>query len=220
MAEPLPPLSPRAREAKIDELSRHFANDDLTLEDLERRIERVYKAVTTADLEAITADLRTAGLPSSGGALPARSARNAARADAQNGGFVVPSAADARPTRLLAIMSTTRRLGRWSVPRELDVLALMSDTRLDLTSAAMPGGVVTVHVNAIMASFRIIVPPGMRIINQMHSFMADVRSTADEILPDETVSHDAPIIRLTGTACMADVKITVRRREDPVFDDD
>jgi hypothetical protein len=215
MAEPLPPVSPRAREEKINELSRLFANDDLTLEDLEQRIERVYKASTGAELEAITADLRMLPTPAT-----ARGARALARAGGQSAGAVVPSSVDVAPSRLLAIMSTTRRLGRWSVPRELDVLALMSDTRLDLTAAALPEGVVTLHVNAIMASFRIIVPPGMRVINQMHSFMADVRSAADEVLPDETISHDAPIIRLTGTACMAEVKITVRRREDPVLDDE
>ena len=60
MPEPLPPPAlTRAREQKIAELSTHFANDDLSLEDLERRIERVYKAATIADLEAITADLRS-----------------------------------------------------------------------------------------------------------------------------------------------------------------
>lgn len=219
MAEPLPPISPRAREEKINELSRHFANDDLTIEDLERRIERVYKASTGAELEAITADLRTMPVPARSAAT-ARGSRAMTRAEAPGGGIVVPSNVDLAQSRLLAIMSTTRRIGRWSVPRELDVLALMSDTRLDLTSAALPEGVVTLHVNAIMASFRIIVPPGMRVINQMHSFMADVRSAADEVLPDETVSHDTPIIRLTGTACMAEVKITVRRREDPILDDD
>src|SRR6185312_17365173 len=58
MAEPLPPPSlARAREQKISELSEHFANDDLSLEDLERRIERVYKASSMVDLEQITADL-------------------------------------------------------------------------------------------------------------------------------------------------------------------
>ena len=51
---PVPSLS-RAREEKISELSTHFANDDLSLEDLERRIERVYKAANVAELEDITA---------------------------------------------------------------------------------------------------------------------------------------------------------------------
>ena len=59
MSEPLPPPSlARAKEQKINELSEHFANDNLSLEDLERRIERVYKSVSVADLDQVTADLR------------------------------------------------------------------------------------------------------------------------------------------------------------------
>ena len=54
---PVPSLA-RARELKIEELSAHFANDDLSLEDLERRIEQVYRASNVAELETITADLR------------------------------------------------------------------------------------------------------------------------------------------------------------------
>ena len=48
---PLPTNLSRARESKIEELSRHFANDDLSLEDLERRIESVYKAANAAELK-------------------------------------------------------------------------------------------------------------------------------------------------------------------------
>jgi hypothetical protein len=47
----------------IEQLSAHFANDELTLEDLERRIERVYKATTPAELDRITADLSRSPAP-------------------------------------------------------------------------------------------------------------------------------------------------------------
>src|SRR3954468_21585575 len=116
MSEPLPPPSlSRAREQKIGELSEHFANDDLTLEDLERRIERVYKAASVADLDSITADLRSAAplveqrpktsrrdrLPPVSTGLPAETQPS----------YEIPH------SRLLAIMSSTRRVGRWAVPR-------------------------------------------------------------------------------------------------------
>ncbi len=59
---PLSTLS-RAREQKISELSQHFANDDLSLDELERRIEQVYKAASVSELDAITSDLRVSQLP-------------------------------------------------------------------------------------------------------------------------------------------------------------
>jgi hypothetical protein len=192
----------------------HFANDDLSLEDLERRIERVYKATSIVDLDIITADLR-----SSAQLIDPRQS-SAGRDRFATIPPSVPSTFEIARTRMLAIMSSTRRVGRWAVPRELSILAVMSDTKIDLTSAALPiGGVVTVELSAIMASFRLIVPPDVRVVNEMHSFMSDVRSAADEVGPS-SARGGTPIIRLRGTAFMADVKVKVRRREETIYDED
>ena len=201
---PVPSLN-RAREQKISELSQHFASDDLSLEDLERRIELVYKAGSIAELDAVTADLRA---PSSAPAADVESTSVAARKHAL--------AADPRRGRLLAIMGETRRSGRWLVPGALRVVSLMSDTRLDLTQAVMASGASEIHLTVMWSSCRLIVPPGMRVINEMHAVMASVTSSADEMDPPGVSRPNAPTIRLTGTALMAEVKVTVRRREDPI----
>lgn len=200
---PVPSLN-RAREQKINELSQHFANDDLSVDELERRIELVYKAATVADLEAITADLRLAPQPVGESVVVSRRK------------VVTP---DARYGRLLAIMGESRRTGRWLVPGALRVISVMSDTRLDLTQAVMAAGNSEIHVTAFWSACRLIVPPGMRVINEMHSIMSSVTSNADEMDPPGESHPDAPIIRLTGTALMAEVKVLVRRREDPVEED-
>ena len=199
---PLPALS-RAREQKINELSQHFANDDLSLEELERRIERVYQAASVVDLDAITSDLKGT-LPQAqrgGGSVPQASASYA------------PLAAPVQSTRILAVMSESRRTGRWQVPSRVDVVSLMADTRIDLTHAVMPPGGAEFHVRSVWASCKIIVPPEMRVINEMHAIMASVVSKADEMDPPGTSRH-GPTLRLTGTALMAEVKVVVRRRED------
>src|SRR4051812_20670863 len=151
MPEPLSPLSPhsltRAREQKINELSTHFANDDLSLEDLERRIERVYKAASVVELEEITADLRRAVAPPE------------SLSSSTPGSKIVTSAYRAAEARILAFMSSTRRVGRWAVPQRLDVVAIMSDTKLDFTHAVMPDGVTDVHLRVVMSSFKLVVPP-------------------------------------------------------------
>lgn len=199
---PLPALS-RAREQKISELSQHFANDDLSLDDLERRIERVYHAGSIAELDEITADLRSS-LPAS-----SQSPRSVpAPAPARDG-----SNLPVHEGRLLAIMSETRRTGRWQVPPRFDVLSLMSDTKIDLTSAVMPPGGAEFHIRSVWAACKIIVPPEMRVVNEMHAIMASVTSKAPEMDP-VGVARQGPVLRLTGTALMAEVKVVVRRRED------
>ena len=199
---PVPSLT-RAREQKINELSQHFANDDLSLDELERRIELVYKAGSVAELDSITADLRLT--PTSAGMTPAPMSPRQQ----------VMTGMEARRGRLLAIMGESRRTGRWLVPSQLRVVSLMSDTQLDLTQAVMASGLAEIHVTAMWSSCRLIVPPGMRVINEMHAVMASVTSNADEMDPPGVSRTNAPTIRLTGTAFMAEVKVTVRRKEDP-----
>jgi hypothetical protein len=193
---PLPTNLSRAREIKIEELSRLFASDDLSIEDLERRIERVYQAANIAELDAITADLR----------LPAVIPGNTPIRESDPVPGMVAAPIEAPRSRMLSIMASTKRVGRWMVPRDLRAFTMMSDTTLDLTNAAMPvGGIVNVELTAIMTSFKVIVPPGMRVVNDLHSLMSDVTSAADELLPGELTSPRVPVIRLTGTAFMSDV---------------
>jgi hypothetical protein len=203
---PVPSLN-RAREQKINELSQLFANDDLSIDDLERRIELVYKAGSVAELEAITADLRAVAPAEEPGRATGTTKKHQ---------LVTP---DARYGRLLAVMGESRRTGRWLVPGALRVVSIMSDTRLDLTQAVMAAGNAEIHVTAFWSSCRLIVPPNMRVINEMHAVMASVTSSADEMDPPGVSRPNTPTIRLTGTAIMAEVKVTVRRREDPIDDE-
>jgi hypothetical protein len=206
---PVPSLA-RAREQKINELSVHFANDDLSLEDLERRIEQVYKAGSVSELETITADLTRAAAPPAPTQLPR----------VQSGRGKVTGALAVQGTRLLSLMSTTRRVGRWVVPQKLDVVAVMSDTKLDVTHAVMASGMTEFEIHGVMASLKLIVPPGVRVMVDMHSIMSSVRSRADEFDADVPPSANAPVIRLTGYALMADVQVVVRRKEEPILDDE
>lgn len=207
MADLTPSLS-RAREQKISELSSHFANDDLTLEDLERRIERVYKAASVAELDAITADLRS--VAPAVGRSPAAGAAPSSRGSTA----LVPNTG-----RILSIMGESRRMGRWQVPQRLEVVSVMSDMKIDLTQAVMPAGVVEIDMRVVMAACKVVVPPGMRVINELHALMASVHSKADDAVAGAGSAY-APTIRLTGFAVMAEVKVVVRRREDPISEEE
>jgi hypothetical protein len=204
---PVPSLA-RAREQKISELSQHFANDDLSLDDLERRIERVYRAGNVLELDEITADLRDT----------ARAVNSSVAAGHGSSRSVAPISAPDH-ARMLAIMGETKRVGRWQVPRQLEVLSIMSDTKLDLTQAVLAPGVTDIHVRAFWSACKIVVPPEMRVINEMHAIMASVTSKAHEMDPPGSKRRGGPVIRLTGTAVMAEVKVVVRKVE-RVDDDD
>ena len=62
MASPDNPIVslPAERERTIEELSLHFAHDNLTLEELERRLELAYRATSVAELRTLTSDIKAA----------------------------------------------------------------------------------------------------------------------------------------------------------------
>jgi len=199
MTEPLPVSLSQARDKAIERLSAHFARDDISLEELEQRIERAYHATTMAELESLTSDLAIVAEP----ARPARASRGSPNLPALHTDH----------DRVVAIMSETKRRGVWAVPQELDVFALMSDTTLDLTQATIPAGVVDIHIRSLMAAVKIIVPPNVHVVDRLHTFMASMSNHIDKA---PAPPPGAPVIRLSGFAMMAEVKVRVRVREEPL----
>ena len=194
MSSPLAPLA-AARDRTIERLSEHFAHDRLTIDELDRRLERAYAASSVAELEALTTDLP-----------------DDSRAVTRFGAAALPAAYDEPREeygRIVSIMSETRRGGLWAVPQRLDLRATMSNLTLDLRSASLGPGVTDIKLNAVMASVQIIVPPGVRVLDRVRAFMASVTDDSYGSLSDDP---SVPTIRLSGRALMAEVKVKTRFR--------
>jgi hypothetical protein len=183
----------REREKVIEQLSQHFAVDNLSLEELERRMGLVYQASTVQSLRELTRDLPSAEAP-----VPVRAPAP------------VPAAFLPEEGRIVSIMAQTKRKGVWQPPRQLDLWCVMSETHLDLTQAQLAQGVTEIEVRALMASVKITVPPGVRVVCQPSAFMAEV---ADETSDPPPVGSGAPVIRITGLVVMTELKVFVRSRE-------
>jgi Domain of unknown function (DUF1707)/Cell wall-active antibiotics response 4TMS YvqF len=185
----------RERERTIELLGEHFAHDNLSLDELERRMEQVYRATSVPALRDLTKDLPV-HVPDA--PVQARQA------------LTVPDAFAPEHDRIVSVMAETKRRGLWRPARHLDVWCIMSDTRLDLTEAQLHEGVTEIHLRAVMASVRIIVPPGVRVVVQPGGFMSSV---TDDLPDQPAVGSGAPVIRITGPVIMAELKVVVRRRE-------
>ncbi|HMC57081.1 MAG TPA: LiaF domain-containing protein, partial [Gemmatimonadaceae bacterium] len=171
--------------------------DNLTLDELDRRMEQVYRVTSVAALRDITRDLPTAG----GSAAAASSPRSLAPVDA----FPVEHG------RIVSIMSETKRQGLWQLPRKLDVWSIMSETRLDLTESQLMEGVTEIRLHALMCAIKIVVPPGVRVVMQAGALMATVQ---DDLGDQPPVGSRAPVVRITGRLVMGELKVSTRRRED------
>lgn len=191
----LPISLDRERERTIALLGDHFAQDNLSLEELEHRIEQAYRARDLPALRELLKDLPSAEEKAAHG-----SQRSAP----------VPEIFGPDDGRIVSVMSQTRRRGVWHVPRSLDVWSVMSETNLDLTQAVLSPGVTELDIHGIMTSVKIVVPPGVRVVMQAGSFMSEISDLTDDPPP---VGSGAPVVRITGFVLMAELKITVRRRE-------
>ena len=182
----------RERELTIALLSDQFAHDNLTLDELERRIEQAYRASSVPALRDLVKDLRS-------------ESHVVARTEAP-----LPEVFAPDRDRIVSVMTQTKRRGMWQPPRHLDLWSVMSETLLDLTRAQLSPGVTEIHLHALMTAVKVIVSPGVRVVVQPSAFLAEV---SDEVLDPPPVGSNAPVIRITGTLIMSELKVRVRTRE-------
>jgi hypothetical protein len=184
--------STQLREEVIDALGVAFAQNDLTMEELEGRLALAFRTSDPAALRELLSDLPSAA---------AWREANVARAEPD---------APVIPERgvLAAFMGGNVRKGSWAVPRYLKVVAVMGGVELDLRHAVLAPGLTEIEVFAVMGGVDIIVPPGVRVETMGMAVMGGFETSAGDA---HATSPDRPFIRISGLAVMGGVEAAVRR---------
>jgi hypothetical protein len=193
------------RQQVVDALCEAFARDEMPIEDFERRVETAHRTETSAELEALLADL-----PS-----PAQLARMEGRPGAALGprGGQIPSAGGgaARARDVVAgIMGGSARRGRWVAARQITALGIMGGAELDFREAVLQPGVTEVHAFAFWGGVEILVPPHVRLESSGIGIMGGFDSGEGAAGPAHDPDPLAPVLRITGVALMGGVEISVR----------
>jgi hypothetical protein len=179
---------------RVAEVLREAAGDGrLTMDELDERLDAVYKAKTYAELEPITHDLPASTDGSTPAPAPAP-AGDPARfgAAATSGGAV-------------AILGGFSRKGDWVVPKEFTAFCFMGGGEIDMRDARFAEREVTIHIVAIMGGAEVIVPED-----------ATVRVTGIGIMgafdhsDAGTGSPGGPVITVNGVAFMGGVDVKRR----------
>lgn len=184
------------RQQIVEQLSNHYANGILEVEEFERRVEQAQQAATEKELVMLLQDLDPSYQE------PVQLVHQ--RAPATN---LPTRAADATPGRsLVSIFSKVRRGQGWRVPGKLKVYSVMGGTELDLREAVFGPGVTEVKVSALMGNVRIIVPVGMPIEIAGAGIMGRFHDYRD---PGQRAEGSTPVLRISGVALLSGVKIQV-----------
>jgi hypothetical protein len=182
----------------IEALTEHFAQDRLTMDELEQRLDKVYAASTPSALSALLADLPDLTPPTAAASAP-----------------VVHGSGDTpRMKTLVAFMSGVVRKGPWAVPKTVNAIAFMGGIELDMRFAHFTAPVTEIQILAVMGGVEVIVPPGVRVESEGFAIMGGFGTDVGE-----PASPNAPIIRLTGFAFMGgvDVRVVMVGIEQPGF---
>jgi hypothetical protein len=194
---PMPaPSLDSVRERVVERLSTHYARDQLTLEELESRLERVYAARSTEAVESVLA-----GLP--------------AVAPADTPATTVPAVKRPRSRTYMAVMSGVVRRGAWVVPKNVHAIAFMGGVELDLREAILDPQVTEISVLAVMGGVVVTVPPNVRVESDGFAFMGGFE---DQLEQPASEDPTAPVVKLTGFAFMGGVEVRVLEPGAPTKD--
>ena len=182
------------REHTIDALCRHFANDALTVDEFERRVDLAHRASNIDDLARLLEDLPELGRPSSAPAPAGESAPGAAVERAERG-YVV------------AIMGGATRKGRWAPAQRTLVYTTWGGVELDFREAELPPGVTELTVCAVMGGVEILVPPGLAVDSDGVAIAGGFDQIGNASAP---TSPDQPVLRIRGFTLMGGMEIKVR----------
>jgi hypothetical protein len=174
------------RERVADLLRQAGGDGRLDVDELEERLQQVYRAKTVTELRPLIADLTPEAVI------------------AHPGGGVTVRPGEGGTGAILSIMGGNDRKGRWRVAKHCLVINIMGGSDLDLNQAELSDREVTITVFSMMGGSEIYVPKGV-----------DVRVTKlglmggnDVELDDATPLLGAPVIHLRLLSIMGgtDVK--------------
>jgi hypothetical protein len=187
------------RQVTIDALCEHFANDVMSVEEFEARIDVAHRAATVDELRELLQDMPSGNLPATTDQatqpVPAGQHPVVPREHMKENGYAI------------AILGGAKRTGRWSPARVNQTIAIMGGVELDFREAALPAGVTELKIYALWGGVEVIVPPGLNVESHGIGIMGGFDHAGDD-LPRSDPS--APVLRVSGVALMAGVDIKVR----------
>ncbi len=180
----------QSRAQAIERLTNGFTRDELGLEEFEDRLKRAYAAEAETELSALVSDLspETVAIVFDAEVVPAANTTLVALAAAP---------------RAVAILGSVERRGQLAAGAS-GALAVLGSVVIDLRDVAMPAGVTTVHVSAVLGSVEIIVPPNLAVESAGASILGSFEGI--QRVPRE-LDPDLPVLRVTGRAVLGSIEI-------------
>jgi cell wall-active antibiotic response 4TMS protein YvqF len=127
---------------------------------------------------------------------------------------VIPSEHVPERAGTVAFFSSQVRQGEWLLARLFRIVSLFGNVEIDLTRARVGPGTSRIEVRAIFGNIEIRVPPEFRVESDGSGVFANFES---DTRAQQSLSPDAPVISVGGSAYFGNVEVTVVDPNEPTF---
>jgi class 3 adenylate cyclase len=185
------------RQVVIDRLSRAVGDGLITLDEFADSAGEAYAAVTRAQLDDVTRELRlpvTVPLPSAPVVTPTPAVAAATAGEV---------ATKVKRRWYVGIMSGDEQKGKWRIGRRTGAFAFWGSVDLDLRDAVLDGDEIEITAWAIMGGVTVIVPEGIPVESTGFMLMGG-RSNR---IKDVPALPGAPVIRVKGFGMWAGIDV-------------
>jgi hypothetical protein len=106
----------------------------------------------------------------------------------------------------VSFLSSVTRNGDWTLPRHFRAVSVLGNLELDLTRARIGAGTSEIELKSVLGNITIVVPNDLRVECEGEALAGsfDIAREASS-----SMSPDAPLVRITGTALLGAVSVVV-----------
>lgn len=182
---------------RVAEVLRSAAADGrLTLDELDERLDQLYRAKTYGEIEPVVGDLPdVAELERLTDAAPVR------RPGRDESGKRVGGTPGSRSSK--AIFGGIQRRGQWVVPKRYRVKVVFGGADLDLRKATLEEPEVVIETKAVFGGVQVVVPPDIAVVIDGVGIFGGFAGNAE----NEQPPAGSPVVRVTGKAIFGGVAV-------------
>jgi hypothetical protein len=183
------------RERAADLLRDAMTSGRLSVDELDDRMQRVFRAQTRVELERLVNDVLAPTddpHPIATGANPASSVARTPVRQGEDG-----------TRRVLSILSGSERKGRWRLAASCSVVDVLGGSQLDLTAVELASDRVNLKVLSVLGGAEIILPMGLNLEISQFSILG-----GNEIdIGDEQPDPGGPVVHLRLVSILGGVNV-------------
>ena len=120
-------------------------------------------------------------------------------------------------TGVVSILSSNEKRGPWELPRHLRALAILGNVEIDLRDAIVGYGLSVIEAVAVLGNIEITVPPEITVECDGDA-LAGTFALKYEGRVNTGLTNRDRIVRVSGTAYMASVTVTVKGADQPFLE--